>query len=129
MSLPRQYRLKHRRHFSQVRQQGQCYRSPGLTCYVYLDPAAVTAQEPAKFGVSVSTKVDKRAVVRNRLRRQIQAGLRSLSSLLAPGWRVVISVRSPLVECNYVQILQQLRQLLSQAEVTYGNTGRGLLRR
>jgi ribonuclease P protein component len=75
----------------------------------------------SRFGISISKKVSKFAVVRNRLKRQIKAALRSLLPQLQPGWTVVIVVRSSLVECNYWQILRELEQLLLKSEVIRGD--------
>lgn len=75
----------------------------------------------SRFGISISKKVSKLAVVRNRLKRQIKAALRSLLPQIQPGWSVVIVVRSTIVDCTYAQILRELEQLLIKAEVIRGN--------
>jgi ribonuclease P protein component len=82
---------------------------------------------PTRAGISISQKVSKRAVIRNRIKRQIRAALRQLIPRLSPGWDIVIVVYPPAVECNYRQILQELEQLLAQAEVINGHKRRSLL--
>jgi ribonuclease P protein component len=81
----------------------------------------------SRFGISISKKVSKLAVVRNRLKRQVKAALRSLLPRLQPGWTVVIVVRSSLITCNYWQILRELEQLLRKAEVIRGDSGNSVL--
>jgi ribonuclease P protein component len=76
---------------------------------------------PIRIGISISRKVSKHAVVRNRIKRQIRAILRDFLPRLAPGWDVVIGVRSQAVECDYHQFLRELEQLLAKAEVLNGN--------
>ncbi|MEM7552841.1 MAG: ribonuclease P protein component [Cyanobacteria bacterium P01_A01_bin.84] len=74
---------------------------------------------PIRLGISVSTKVSKRAVVRNRLKRQISAAFYQLLPLLSPGWRLVVIIKPTAVECECAsqQFLQELKQLLAQIEV------------
>lgn len=76
---------------------------------------------PSRIAVVVSTKVHKRAVVRNRVRRQIQAALQSLLSRLKPGKLIVITVKTSAIECDYYEFLQQLEQLLIKAEALHGH--------
>jgi len=66
-------------------------------------------------------------VVRNRIKRRIRAALRQLIPELLPGWLVVITVRPSAVECCYEDFLQELKQLLTKAEVLDGGSGRRFL--
>lgn len=83
--------------------------------------AEKSLQQPTRTGISISLKVSKRAVVRNRIKRQIRAALRQLLPRLKFGWDLVIVVRPIAQECNYAEILQELEQLLVEAEVLDGN--------
>lgn len=79
---------------------------------------------PTRIGISISTKVSKRAVIRNRIKRQIRAAFRYLLPKLLPGWRLVVIVQpSAVKECDYHQFLQELEQLLVEAEVLNGYSG------
>jgi ribonuclease P protein component len=82
---------------------------------------------PARVGISISQKVSKRAVVRNRIRRQLQAILQQYLPYIPSGWRLVIVVKPGATECRYEQFLQELKQLLINAEVINGHSGRSLL--
>lgn len=81
-----------------------------------------TTIQPTQIGVVVSLKVSKRAVVRNRIRRRIQAAIRELLPQMAPSWKVVVIARPGLIQCNYQEILQQLKQLLTDSQVLYGHS-------
>ena len=79
-------------------------------------------QKPTQIGISISQKVSKRAVIRNRIKRWIRAALRQLWPRLESGWQLVIVVKSGMAtECDYAEILQELEQLLAEAEVINGN--------
>lgn len=75
---------------------------------------------PTRFGISISLKVSKKAVVRNRIKRQIRSILRQLLPQISPGWNLVVVVRPGASECDYAQFLRELKQLLAEAEVLHG---------
>ena len=72
---------------------------------------------PSQFGISISRKVHKRAVVRNRIKRQLKAIIRRYLPKIAPGWRVVIVVRPSAVECSFDDFLRELDYLLKKLEI------------
>lgn len=73
------------------------------------------------FGVSISRKVHKRAVVRNRIKRQIHAALRHLLARVNGTWWVVVNVRTTATVCEYYDFLRELESLLVELEVLHGN--------
>ncbi|HLO87350.1 MAG TPA: ribonuclease P protein component [Nostocaceae cyanobacterium] len=139
MALPKANRLKSRYDFQAVFREGIRRHSSHFTLRalkppVSTQPSLDTAVEnvnlastnPAstKIGISISTKVSKRSVVRNRIKRQISAALHQLLPKLAPGWRLVIVVKPTAAEskCGSQQFLQELEQLLAQTEVFHGHS-------
>lgn len=106
-------------HQSSNLHQGVADRRPDIGADI--TGADITTQ-PTQIGIVVSLKVSKRAVVRNRIRRRIQAAIRELLPQLAPCWKLVIIARPGLIQCNYQEILQQLKQLLTDSQVLYGHS-------
>jgi ribonuclease P protein component len=123
VSLPRPYRLRRRQDFQKVYQQGKRHQQVHLTLRSLRHlPDRTRENLPAtRFGISVSQKVSKKAVVRNLLKRQVKAALRQLLPRIASGWSVVIGVRPSAQGCEYVEILRELEQLLAAAEVLDGH--------
>ncbi len=122
MGLPRQHRLKRRRDFQTVYQQGIRRSSPNLILRAF--PVPLTSEllpSPTLIGISISQKVSKKAVIRNRIKRQIRAVIRELLPQIKDGWLVVIVVKSSAVECNYEHFLQELKQLFSKAGICHGH--------
>lgn len=72
---------------------------------------------PTRFGISISRKVSKKAVVRNRIKRQIKAIIRQMLPRIQPGWQVVIVVRNRAVECEFDDFLRELEYLLKKLEI------------
>ena len=122
MSLPQSNRLKRRQDFSAVYQGGIRRSTAHLTLRVlnkqgHFNHSSHSQVLPTQIGISVSQKVSKRAVVRNRIKRQIRAALRQFLPKVSLGWQLVVVVRPAAIQCDYHQILRELEQLLADAEV------------
>ena len=128
MALPKVHRLRDRRIFDDLRKKGLRRRTKTMTLWALArspqmspDPASLPPTPiPTQFGVAVSKKVHKRAVVRNRIRRRIHSAIQVLLPRLKPGWCIRISVRNAALECNPSQFLQELETILSEIEVLHG---------
>jgi ribonuclease P protein component len=135
VALPKANRLKSRKDFQAVFREGIRRHSSHFTLRA-LKPSGlkkpsldtVISEQPlssTKFGVSISTKVSKKAVIRNRIKRQITAALHELLPKLFPGWRLVIVVKPTAAaesQCVSQQFLQELKELLVKAEVFDGHS-------
>jgi ribonuclease P protein component len=138
VALPKANRLKSRKDFQAVFREGIRRHSshftlralrPRFSEELSLDAATTKLATHSKvvstkIGISISTKVSKKAVVRNRIKRQMAAALHQLLPKLAPGWRLVFVVKPTAAEqeCGSQQFLQELEQLLAQAEVLNGHS-------
>ncbi|WP_416674045.1 ribonuclease P protein component [Egbenema bharatensis] len=128
MSLPKLHRLRRRQSFNAVYHLGIKRATPHLILRALApslpelgDACSRTRLPPTRLGVSVSQKVSKRAVVRNRIKRQIKAAFRCLLPKLSPGWQLVVVVKPNAIECDYEEFLRELKQLLVNAEVLNGH--------
>ena len=92
-----------------------------------LDKDNLESYRPTRIGISIKKKVSNRAVVRNRIKRQIRAALRQILPYISRGWDIVIVVKPTAQQCNYDEFLQQLEKLLAQAEVFHGYSRGSLL--
>jgi ribonuclease P protein component len=119
VGLPSDHRLKNWQYFQKVYRQGKRYQSHHLIIKV-LSPED-DQMIPTRFGISISKKVCKKAVTRNRLKRQIKAVIRTLLPQISPGWQIIIMVKPVINQCEYEHFLRELKELLLKAEVLYGN--------
>jgi ribonuclease P protein component len=129
VALPKAYRLKSRQDFQAVFREGIRRNSSHFTLralkpILSTEPSLDTAPPATKIGIAISTKVSKRAVVRNKIKRQITAALHQLLPNLVPGWRLVLIVKPTTTEseCETPKFLQELEQLLAQTEVLNGHS-------
>jgi len=134
--LPKVSRLRHCRDFSIVYQKGIRKNTSHLALRALRhqqstelpqDRDNLEPHRPTRIGISISKKVSKGAVVRNRIKRQIRAALRQILPCISKGWDIVIVVKPTAQECNYDEFLQQLEKLLAQAEVLHGYSRGSLL--
>lgn len=131
--LPKVNRLKHRQDFTAVYKYGTRRSDGTLTLIAKRRTNELTKDspnapkrsnqggQPTRIGISISQKVSKKAVVRNRIKRQIRGAWRSLIVRVSEGWDIVVVVKPPATQCNYRQFLQKLEQLLAQVEGLNGN--------
>ena len=121
MGLQKAHRLTNRKDYRAVYRRGIRRYSPYITLIALLEPQDETATpRPTMFGISISKKVSKKAVVRNRIKRQIKAAIRDRLKTVAPGWKVVIVVKPKAIECKYEHFLRELEELLKQTKIING---------
>jgi ribonuclease P protein component len=82
-------------------------------------------EEPGKFtrqlklAFTVGLKIDKRAVVRNRLRRQMREVVRLLikANKLQSGYYVILVAKKEILKAEYLDIKMDIETLLAQAMI------------
>jgi ribonuclease P protein component len=122
--LPAIHRLSSRKAISRVYQRGTFGRGGGLLT-IKATPQAKTAAgltPPTRAVVVVSKKVDKRAVVRNRLRRQVAESFRHLVETAGPGYDIVITIQVDFRTAEPVAVRNALTQALQRSGVWQSNS-------
>ncbi len=71
----------------------------------------------SRFAVVVGTKVSKRAVDRNRIRRQYREIVRSMMKEIKPGFDVIFLTAKPALDLDYRQKEAKLRSTLHRAKL------------
>jgi len=71
----------------------------------------------SRFGLVVSTRISKKAVVRNRLRRQLSEIFRLKLKKILPGFDVMLLVKPGLAVLDFSQISAELINLLKKARL------------
>lgn len=112
--MRRDYRLKRRQDFTRVFKSGRSVANRHFVLYM---SHARDGHLPPRIGVSVSKKVAKLAVDRNRVRRVIKEVVRQWIGEFPCGWDFVVIARHPAVYLNYRQAERSLRHLFQKARV------------
>ncbi|MGD1920809.1 MAG: ribonuclease P protein component [Pleurocapsa sp.] len=121
MGLPKAHRLKKRQAYRAVYEGGIRRYSPHLTLIALQADRDGLASCSTTFGISISKKVSKKAVIRNRIKRQIQGVIRTKLKAVDPGWKVVIVIKPKAIECKYEHFLRELEELIKKAKIINGH--------
>lgn len=88
--------------------EGQIFHSKTLTLFFQQKK-----ENPFRIGIIVSNKIDKRAVVRNKIRRTIREVFKTNTNNIQPGCLMVFMVKK-LAPGNYEQIKTDVENLLTK---------------
>ncbi|MFM7268971.1 MAG: ribonuclease P protein component [Cyanobium sp.] len=122
MALPRRHRIRGQRPFDRLHRKGRRFQSALISLRVVEAlPALLPPGErhqsasPWRCAVAVSSKVSKRAVRRNRLRRLLHNHLRRCDPAPPrPHW-LLLSLRVGAAEAEPGRLLEECTDLLRQA--------------
>ena len=125
MVLPQQHRLRGRGVFEYLYQRGQRFQQ-GLLQLRVAEAAPQLLREPPselerelRLGVVISSKVSKRAVKRNRLRRRLHDAFmnQSFRQDLPPTW-LLLNLRPGAAELSVDNLLKEWFTLIQRAGLT-----------
>lgn len=122
--LLQENRLRHFRDFDTLYKEGQFAGADIVTMkYWKIDPERFPRREykkdDLKIAFTVSTKVSKSAVKRNRLKRQMREVMRLLlkEGKISPGFLVVFMAKKEMLDQPYEKIEQSLVYLLKRTRL------------
>lgn len=104
--LARRNRIVKQKDFEKVFKQGRSYYTKSLGA-----KTLVSQSEFNRFGIVISTKVSKKAVERNRLKRQIRQVLRELNKELESGFDLVIMVLPGFINQDYRTVKGEIERV------------------
>lgn len=102
--LPPLYRLRAHQDFQRVYRGGKTLN----TAFFRIKTMTNDLPHP-RFGIVVSNVLIKKAVERNRKKRQIRAALSRLSAHVLPGYDIVLLAQPPVVKSTVAEIEYDLR--------------------
>ncbi len=106
-------RVKHRQDFLRIQKQGRKLRAP----HFLLSIVARNPDEQSRIGVTITTKVHKRAVKRNKLKRRIRHLFRThRASLRAPVDIVVIALTGA-TELGFTEVRDEFLEALERGRL------------
>lgn len=110
--LSRAHRLTSKKDYSRIFDKGRPFRATGLMMKVVTNGLQVS-----RIGFVVSTKVAKRAVVRNRLKRRMREHARRLIGLLPPGLDIVFIARPEAAKFEFKEVIGAMNEALRRARL------------
>lgn len=123
--LPRPYRLTRTRDFELLFAQGRFVGGAFVTLKFWrivpeLQPRRQLKVTDLKIGILVSKKVSKRAVVRNRLKRQVREAVRLVlkEKGIPVGYLLAFSIKAEAKDQTYETLESDVRSVLTRARLT-----------
>lgn len=110
-------RIRKRQDFSRIFRSGTSFRSQHLRLHVVRTP------KNKRWSITISTKISKKAVVRNRLRRRLNGFIREYWPQLQENIDVVIVVTRDFSQLETTALRQEFLKLCSQANILTGLGG------
>ena len=111
--LAREYRLTKEGEFELVKTKGKRLDTPLFTL-LFLRRAA---KGFPRFGFIVSTKISKKASIRNKVKRALREGVRHNIVCIKKGYDCVFLAKKPLAREYTQQIIAEVRKALSRAKL------------
>ena len=108
--IPKEKRLVTKKDFSRVFSKGRIFHSRGLRAKICRN-----SLEFSRFGLVISTKVSKKAVLRNKVRRRLRSIIGQSLPLIRGGQDVAILARKEVLEMTFEQIEASTVHLLEKA--------------
>ncbi len=106
MALPKNFRLKKKNNFDKVKRHGQVVQTPFFFASI-LDGQ----KDGPKFAFVVSKKIDKKAVVRNKIRRYLSEAIRILMPQLKKDVYAVFFVKKEIKNLEFNQIKKEISKI------------------
>jgi len=107
VALAKKYRLKKRKDFEAVKKKGKLVSGPLFSLLVLKEKSA-----GPKFAFIVSKKIDKRAVVRNKIRRRLAEAVRQILPKISANLKVIFLARPRLKEAKFKDIIRELKRMV-----------------
>ena len=117
--LPKENRLTDDYDFRRVKRLGKSYHCPLFK----LSVARRKTVGSSRFGFVISKKIDKRAVVRNRIKRLLRQAVRENLEKIPEGFDIVFVVRPNIVGKSYEEINIEFNKVLSKVSFPWPRLG------
>jgi ribonuclease P protein component len=110
--IPKENRLRTKADFAHLFKKGQIFHSKGISAKVGQNKLGLT-----RLGFVISTKVHKKAVRRNKVRRRLRTIFGRRLEVLKPGLDIAILARKEVLEMGFKELEAAAERLIQKAEL------------
>jgi len=111
--LPRANRLKGNESYAHIKRRGLFYKNPDIKMGV----VNRKDNDPSKFGIIVSKRISKRAVLRNRIKRMLREIIRGNLKKIKSGSDILVIANSDLSGLGSRYLERQFMSLAKKANI------------
>jgi len=108
--LKKQHRITKDKEFEAVFKKGQIFFSPFFNIKI-----AKNNRDIARFGIIINNRISKKAVIRNKSKRQLRSIIKLNLPNIIPGVDVVIMAKPAITVTEFAKLQQTFEFLLKQA--------------
>ncbi len=112
--LSKQNRLTSEKDFNVIKEKGSVVQSDSFAI-AFLKRGD---EYPSRFGFIVSTKIDKRATIRNRAKRALREGVRHELTFIQNGYDCVILAKPIIVKKYTDELMREVHEILKKAKIS-----------
>ncbi len=117
--LPKENRLTEKEDFDRVKNEGRLIQSDSFA-FSFIDKGSPTKKGeeiPSRFGFIVSTKISKKATLRNRVKRALREGVRQNISYFKKGIDGVFLAKSSILTKPTPEIMKEVFEILRASHI------------
>lgn len=112
--LARKFRLQGTYYIKRAREKGKIYQFPDFGMAVF---ERKEDGKPSRFAFTISIKIAKHAVDRNRIKRMLSEAVRFESTYLVPGFDVVFLTKKSIARRPTDEVMKQTKEALKKAKL------------
>ena len=112
--LPKRHRLPLRTELKRVQKNGRLYQGKLFSLLV----CQQINDSPSRFAFIISTKIHKKAVERNRIRRLLTEAIRGNLANVKPGNEAVFLVKKAILKKQFKEVEEEVERLFGRAGVS-----------
>jgi ribonuclease P protein component len=107
--LKRINRIGTKKEFEEVKEKGRTYQAPLLAMIILKKE-----DEEKRFGLVVSKRISKKAVIRNKIRREVYEAIRKQLEKISKGVRGIVLVRTAIVDKKAEEIEMEIGEIVKK---------------
>ncbi len=111
--IPKENRIRKKEDFARLFKKGQIFHSKGVSAKV-----GRNSKNAVRLGFVISTKVSKKAVKRNKVRRRLRTILGKRLEQLKPGLDIAILTRKDVMDMSFKELEKSVEHLIEKAKLS-----------
>jgi ribonuclease P protein component len=111
--LPKENRITDKQDFDEVKKKGKLVQSDSFA-FGFIEKSA---DIPSRFGFVVSTKISKKATLRNRVKRAMREGVRQNLTYIKKGVDGVFLAKTAILNKPTPEIMKEVKDIIISSKI------------